>query len=140
MPVQLRGAELVGLVREAGTGEMIVGASVRAIPLSKNLREVLSRTNSNGRYHLELLKGKYRLFLSFPGSDYLPQFFSTNDQPQGEIIDVPTFDSFRIIDLTMNSGGSIAGKVVRFSDNNGTFQHSYYGLFSTIPDFGHNSE
>ena len=117
-PVQLRGAELVGLVREAGTGEIIIGASVRAIPVSKNLREVLGKTNSSGRYQLELLKGKYRLFLSFPGSDYLPRFFSTNERAQGEIIDVPTFDSFRIIDLTMISGGSIAGKVVRFSDNN----------------------
>ena len=117
MPGQLRSAELVGLVKEADTGEMIVGATVRAIPLSKNIQEVLSRTNSNGRYHLELLKGKYRLFLSFPGSDYLPQFYSTNEQPQGETIDIPTFDSFRIINLTMNSGGSIAGKVVRFSDN-----------------------
>ena len=104
MPVQLRGAELVGLVREADTGEMIVGASVRAIPLSKNLQEVLSRTNSNGRYHLELLRGKYRLFLSFPDSDYLPQFSFDRRTPQGETIDVPTFDSFRIINLTMTLG------------------------------------
>jgi hypothetical protein len=118
IPAQVRGAELVGLVREAGTGETIIGASVRAIPISKNPREVFSITNNSGRYHLELLKGKYRLFLSFPGSDYLPQFFSSNDQTQGEIIDVPTFDSFRIIDLTMISGGAIEGKVVRFSDNN----------------------
>lgn len=117
MHVQLRGAELVGLVREAVTGEPIIGASVRAIPVSKNFREVLSITNNSGRYQLELLKGKYRLFLSFPGSDYLPQFFSTNDQLQGEIIDVPTFDSFRIVDLAMIAGGSIAGRVARFSDN-----------------------
>ena len=117
LPIQLQAAELVGHVRDANTGEGIVGASVRAIPVSKNFREVPGRTNNNGRYQLELLKGKYRLFVSYPGSDYLPQFFTASNQPQGDIIDVPTFDSFRIIEMTMFAGGSIAGKVLRFSDN-----------------------
>ncbi|MFN8007458.1 MAG: carboxypeptidase-like regulatory domain-containing protein [Terriglobia bacterium] len=114
--VDLQGAELVGIVRETSSGEAIVGASVRAIPVSRRFREVQSKTGPDGHYQLDLLKGKYRLFVSFPGTDYLAHFVTGVGQIESDILDVSTFDSFRVIDITMSPGGSIAGKVLRSLD------------------------
>ncbi len=114
---ELGAAEIVGRVVDAETGQGIDRAIVRAIPLSRNQREIQTKSSSAGKYHLELVQGKYRLFVSLPDSNYLSKFYSSSNQSLGDIIDVPTFESFRIIDLSLSSGGSIEGTVHRWADN-----------------------
>ena len=117
MTADLGAAEIVGRVADAETGQSIDGAIVRAISLSRNQREVQTRASSDGKYHLELMQGKYRLFVSLPDSNYLSKFYSASNQPQGDIIEVPTFESFRIINILLSSGGAIEGIVRRWVDN-----------------------
>ncbi len=116
-PPGLRAAEIVGTVRSVRTGQGISGALVRAIPQQRNRRDVQAQSNAEGRYHLELIRGKYKLFISVPNSNYLPQFYSSSDQERGDILDVPTFQSFMIANASLSSGGSIAGRVSRYTDN-----------------------
>ena len=113
---RLEAAEVVGRVTDADTGQSLQGAVVRAIPLARNLREVQAASRGDGTYQLDLIRGKYRLFASLPGSDYLPQFFSASGETRGDVIDVATFSSFRIIDLKLAAGGSIAGMVLHSGD------------------------
>ncbi|MGH9425380.1 MAG: MSCRAMM family protein [Terriglobia bacterium] len=112
----LEAAEVVGRITDAGTGQSLQGAVLRAIPLARNLREVQATSREDGTYQLDLIRGKYRLFASLPGSDYLPQFYSASGETRGDVIDVATFSSFRIIDLKLAAGGSIAGTVLRSTD------------------------
>jgi hypothetical protein len=112
----LRAAEVVGRVSDAHTGQSLAGATVRAIPLTRSQREVQARTNREGRYQLELLRGKYRLFASLAGTNYLPKFYSASGQPSGDVLDVATFESFRILDIALEAGGSIRGTVRRAVD------------------------
>ena len=111
------GAEIVGTVKATRTGRTISGAVVRAIPQLRNRREVQALTNSQGQYHLELIRGKYRLFFSVPNSNFLPQFYSESGREQGDIVDVPTYQAFIIINCSLASGGSISGRVARASDH-----------------------
>jgi len=112
----LEGAEVVGRITDADTGQSLQGAVIRAIPVARNLREVQASSRGDGTYQLDLIRGKYRLFASLPGSDYLPQFFSASGESRGDVIEVATFSSFRIIDLKLAAGGSIAGTVLRSAD------------------------
>ena len=112
----LEAAEVVGRITDADSGQTLRGAVIRAIPLARNLREVLATSQSDGTYQLDLIRGKYRLLVSLPGSDYLPQFFSASGETRGDVIDVATFSSFRVIDLKLAAGGSIGGKVLRAAD------------------------
>ena len=112
----LEAAEVVGRITDIDTGQILPGAVIRAIPLARNLREVQATSQSDGTDQLDLIRGKYRLFANLPGSDYLPQFFSASGEPRGDVIDVATFSSFRIIDLKLTAGGSIAGTVLRAAD------------------------
>src|SRR5882762_9253556 len=99
----LEAAEVVGRIMDADTGQSLRGAVVRAIPLGRNLREVQAISQNDGTYQLDLIRGKYRVFASLPSSDYLPQFFSASGETRGDVIDVATFSSFRIIDLKLSA-------------------------------------
>jgi carboxypeptidase family protein len=112
----LEAAEVVGRVTDSDTGQNLEGVVVRAIPVARSLREVQATSHDDGTYQLDLVRGKYRLFASLPGSDYLPQFFSTSGEARGDVIDVATFSSFRIIDLKLAAGGSIGGRILRATD------------------------
>ena len=109
-------AEVVGRITDADSGQSLRGAVIRAIPLARNLPEVRATSQNDGTYQLDLIRGKYHLLVSLPGSDYLPQFFSTSGETRGDVIDVATFSSFRVIDLKLAAGGSIGGKVLRAAD------------------------
>jgi hypothetical protein len=109
-------AEIVGTIKSGVTGQGIARAVVRAIPQQRNRRDVQAQTDLQGRYHLELIRGKYKLFISVPDSNYLPQFYSESGQEQGDTIDVPTFQSFMIINASLASGGSISGRVSRYAN------------------------
>jgi hypothetical protein len=109
-------AEVVGRITDADTGQSLQGAFIRAVPLARNLQEVAATSQSDGTYQLDLIRGKYRLLASLPGSDYLPQFYSASGEVRGDVLDVATFSSFRIIDLKLAAGGSIGGKVLRAAD------------------------
>ena len=52
-----------------------------------------------------------------PDSNYLPRYYNATDQEQGDVIDVPTFQSFIIVDLSLEAGGSISGTVKRRVDS-----------------------
>src|SRR5262245_22936452 len=116
LPSTLPAAEVVGRVTDADTGQVLQGAVVRAVPLARNLREVQATSQSDGSYQLDLIRGQYRVLGSLPGSDYLPRFFSASGDNRGDVIDVAIFSSFRIIDLKLVAGGSIAGTVLRSAD------------------------
>ena len=68
------GAEIVGRIIDRDTKLGIAGALVRALPQQRNQAEVLDKTGEDGKYHLELLRGKYKVFVNVPDSNYLPQF------------------------------------------------------------------
>ena len=110
---KLWGAEIVGRILDAETSQGVAHAIVRAMPQQKNRREVQVETNEDGKYALELLRGKYRLFVSAPESNYRSRFYSSTGREQGDFIDVPTFESFIIINVPLTSGGSISGSVRR---------------------------
>jgi hypothetical protein len=110
-------AEIVGRISDSQTGHGIAGALVRVIPQQAVRGEAQVETKEDGNYHLELLRGKYKLFISVPNSNYMPQFYSASGQEQGDIIDVPTFHSFTIINASLSAGGSIEGNVRRWIDN-----------------------
>jgi len=112
----LFGAEIVGRITDRETRSGVGGASVRAIPQQRSLPEVLARTDEDGRYHLELLRGKYKLLVNVPDSNYLSRFYSATNQEAGDVIDVPTFQSFIIADIPLDAGGSISGMVRRRVD------------------------
>jgi len=114
---KLWGAEIVGRILDAETSQGVAHAIVRAMPQQKNRREVQVETNEDGKYALELLRGKYRLFVSAPESNYRSRFYSSTGREQGDFIDVPTFESFIIINVPLTSGGSISGSVRRVIDN-----------------------
>ncbi|MCI0623007.1 MAG: carboxypeptidase-like regulatory domain-containing protein [Acidobacteria bacterium] len=113
---KLDAAEIFGRVMDADTGQSLGGAIIRAIPLARSQRQVQATSQSDGTYQFDLVRGKYRLFASLPNSDYLSQFFSASGEPRGDVIDVATFASFRIIDLKLPAGGSITGTVLRTAD------------------------
>jgi hypothetical protein len=112
----LVGAELVGRITDRETRSGVGRASVRAVPQQRSLPEVLARSDEDGRYHLELLRGKYKLLVNVPDSNYLSRFYSAADQEAGDVIDVPTFQSFIIADVALEAGGSISGTVQRRVD------------------------
>jgi len=111
------GAEIVGRVVDRDTKLGIAGALVRALPQHKGLREILTKASEDGKYHLELLRGKYRVFANVPDSNYLPGFYGATDREPGEVIDVPTFQSFIIVDIALEAGGSISGTATRRVDS-----------------------
>lgn len=111
------GAEIVGRITDRDTKLGIGGALVRAVPQQKNQPEVVDKTGEEGQYHLELLRGRYKVFVHVPDSNYLPRFYSATNQEQGDVIDVPTFQSFIIVDLSLEAGGSISGTVKRRVDS-----------------------
>jgi carboxypeptidase family protein len=110
-------AEIVGRISDSQTGRGIQKAVVRVVPQQPVRRDSQVETNEAGEYHLELVRGKYKLFVSVPGSNYIPQFYSASGQEQGDTIDVPTFHSFTIINIPLSAGGSIEGNVRRWTDN-----------------------
>ncbi len=114
---RLDGAEIVGQVVDARTQQHLAGVLIRAIPLVRHQREIRAISENDGRYQIDLLRGEYRFFVSLPNSDYLPQFYSSRGDQQGDIIDIAAFESFRIINLSLVPGGSISGLVLRATDS-----------------------
>jgi hypothetical protein len=112
----LFGAEIVGRIVDRDTRLGIGGAVIKAVPQQKNQPTVWDKAGENGKYHLELLRGKYKLLITVPNSNYLPRFYSASNQELGDVIDVPTFQSFIIINVPMDAGGSISGVIRRRLD------------------------
>lgn len=109
-------AELVGKVVDSRTGQGISGVILRAISQQGKNREVRGKTNAEGKYHLELLRGNYKLHVSLPDSIYWPKFYSATENERGDILPVPSFDSYLELDIPLKAGGSISGAVRRQKD------------------------
>ncbi len=109
-PVQA--AEVTGRVTDSHTGEGIPQAVVRALALDPGQPSAQALTGRQGRYLLDLLRGRYRIQVEVPDSNYLPrQFGGSGDAEGGDILHIPTFDSFIVLDLSLTMGGSVAGRV-----------------------------
>ncbi len=109
-PVQA--AEVAGRVTDSHTGEGIPQAVVRALALDQEQPSAQALTGRRGRYLLDLLRGRYRIQVEVPDSNYLPrQYGGSGDAEGGDILHIPTFDSFIVLDLSLTMGGSIAGRV-----------------------------
>ncbi len=110
-------AEITGRITDSHTGEAIYQAIVRAVPEDEGRREVQVSTDRRGRYVLDLLKGRYRIYIGVPNSNYISKYYgSTGDSDEGDAIQVPTFDSFIALNSSLEMGGSVAGEVTRGSD------------------------
>src|SRR2546428_14092938 len=72
---KLWGAEIVGRILDAETSQGVAHAIVRAMPQQKNRREVQVETNEDGKYALELISGKKKIFFKGPESNYQIWFF-----------------------------------------------------------------
>jgi hypothetical protein len=110
------GAEIVGKVVDSRTGLGISGALLRAIPQQGKNREIRGRTDTEGKYHLELLRGSYLLHVNVPDSVYWPRFYSASGLEKGDVLQVPSFDSYLDLDIPVQAGGSISGIVLRQKD------------------------
>ena len=109
-PVQA--AEVAGRVTDSHTGEGIPQAVVRALALDPGQPSAQALTGRQGRYLLDLLRGRYRIQVEVPDSNYLPrQYGGSGDAEGGDILHIPTFDSFIVLDLSLTMGGSVAGRV-----------------------------
>lgn len=110
-PVQA--AEVAGRVTDSHTGEGIPQAVVRALALDPGQPSAQALTGRRGRYLLDLLRGRYRIQVEVPDSNYLPrQYGGSGDAEGGDILHIPTFDSFIVLDLALTMGGSVAGRVM----------------------------
>ena len=109
-PVQA--AEVTGRVADSHTGEGIPQAVVRALAQDQGQPSVQALTDQRGRYLLDLLRGRYRIQVEVPDSNYLPrQYGGSGDAEGGDVLHIPTFDSFIVLDLSLTMGGSVAGRV-----------------------------
>ncbi len=123
LQAELRAAEVTGRITDSHTGEGIPQAIVRALPEDKGRQEIQVLTDRRGRYLLDLLKGRYRIYIGVPNSNYLSKYYSSSkyysnftDSDGEDIIQVPTFDSFIVLNASLEMGGSIAGEVTRRSN------------------------
>ena len=108
----VRAAEVTGRIVDSHTGEGIPQAVVRALPQEEGQPAAQDRTDRRGRYLLDLLRGGYRIRVEVPDSNYLPRHFGGSGDPEGgDILHIPTFDSFIVLDLSLTMGGSLAGRV-----------------------------
>ena len=108
----LQAAEVSGRVTDSHTGEGIPQAVVRALAQDQGQPSVQALTDRRGRYLLDLLRGRYRIQVEVPHSNYLPrQYGGSGDAEGGDLLHIPTFDSFIVLDLSLNMGGSVAGRV-----------------------------
>lgn len=108
----LQAAEVAGRVTDSHTGEGIPQAVVRALALDPGQPPAQALTGRRGRYLLDLLRGRYRIQVEVPDSNYLPrQYGGSGDAEGGDVLHIPTFDSFIVLDLSLTMGGSVAGRV-----------------------------
>lgn len=108
----LQAAEVSGRVTDSHTGEGIPQAVVRALAQDQGQPSVQALTDRRGRYLLDLLRGRYRIQVEVPHSNYLPrQYGGSGDAEGGDVLHIPTFDSFIVLDLSLTMGGSVAGRV-----------------------------
>ena len=108
----LQAAEVTGRITDFHTGEGIPQAVVRALAVDQEQPAAQALTDRQGRYLLDLLRGRYRIQVDVPNSNYLPgQFGESGDPEGGDILHIPTFDSFIVLDLSLRMGGSLAGRV-----------------------------
>ena len=109
-PVQA--AEVSGRVTDSHTGKGIPQAVVRALAQDQGRPSAEALTDRRGRYLLDLLRGRYRIQVDVPDSNYLPRQYGGSGDPEGsDILHIPTFDSFIVLDLSLTMGGSVAGRV-----------------------------
>ena len=108
-PVQA--AEVTGRVSDSHTGEGIPQAVVRALAQDQGQPSPRALTDRRGRYLLDLLRGRYRIQVEVPDSNYLPRQYGGSGDAEGDILHIPTFDSFIVLDLSLTMGGSVAGQV-----------------------------
>ncbi len=112
LPAPVQAAEVSGRVTDSHTGEGIPQAVVRALAQDQGQPSAQTVTDRRGRYLLDLLRGRYRIQVEVPDSDYLPRQYGGSGGPEGgDILHIPTFDSFIVLDLTLTMGGSVAGRV-----------------------------
>ena len=108
----VRAAEVTGRILDSHSGEGIPQAVVRALPLEEGQPAAQDRTDRRGRYLLDLLRGGYRIRVEVPDSNYLSRQYGGSGDPEGgDILHIPTFDSFIVLDLSLTMGGSLAGRV-----------------------------
>ncbi|MYC82974.1 MAG: hypothetical protein F4X19_12910 [Acidobacteria bacterium] len=112
LPAPVRAAEVSGRITDSDTGEGIPRAVVRALAQDQGQPSAQALTDRRGRYLLDLLRGRYRIQVEVPDSNYLPrQYGGSGDAEAGGFLHIPTFDSFIVLDLSLTMGGSIAGRV-----------------------------
>lgn len=112
LPAPLQAAEVSGRVTDSHSGEGIPRAVVRALAQDPEQPSAQAVTDQRGRYLLDLLRGRYRIQVEVPDSNYLPrQYGGSGDGEGGDVLHIPTFDSFIVLDLSLRMGGSVAGRV-----------------------------
>lgn len=112
LPAPLQAAEVSGRVTDSHSGEGIRGAVVRALAQDPGHPSAQAVTDRRGRYLLDLWRGRYRIQVEVPDSNYLPrQYGGSGDGEGGDVLHIPTFDSFIVLDLSLRMGGSVAGRV-----------------------------
>ncbi|MDE2965701.1 MAG: carboxypeptidase regulatory-like domain-containing protein [Acidobacteriota bacterium] len=112
LPAPVRAAEVSGRITDSDTGDGIPRAVVRALAQDQGQPSAQALTDQRGRYLLDLLRGRYRIQVEVPDSNYLPrQYGGSGDAEAGDFLHIPTFDSFIVLDLSLTMGGSVAGRV-----------------------------
>ena len=73
LPAPLRAAEVTGRITDSDTGEGIPQAVVRALAQDREQPSAQALTDRRGQYLLDLLRGRYRIQVEVPDSNYLPR-------------------------------------------------------------------
>lgn len=82
------------------------------MPDHRKRRDIQAVTDYQGRYVLDLLKGRYKIYIGVPNSNYLSKYYSnSSDSDKGDVVDIPTYESFVVLNSDLEMGGSIAGSV-----------------------------
>ena len=108
----LGAAEVVGRITDTHSGHGISQAIVRAVPDHRKQRDVQAVTDHQGHYVLDLLKGRYKIYIDVPNSNYLSRYYSrSSGSDEGDFVEIPTYESFVVLNFGLEMGGSIAGSV-----------------------------
>ncbi len=110
-------AEIGGTVRDKKSGHGIAHVLVRAIPVESSEAVFEGYTDRDGSYILKVPRGRYRVQAAPRGTNYLPGYYRNPKNPDElGVVELVAEDVFGFADISLDLGGSIAGRVTRAAD------------------------
>ncbi len=110
-------AQIGGVVRDKETSRGIPRVIVRASSVSTPSKNYEAVSDRNGSYVVHVPSGKYRVTAIPTGTNYLPGSYRNSKSPaESGTLELIAEDVFTFADISLELGGSIAGKIARQAD------------------------